>query len=67
MAQVMKAKREENIPVLSGRLVHYLSLFELQEINHFDFIKGTLIFLVDHTNETLGFRRKSDKLAEFSE
>ena len=23
MAQVMKAKREENIPVRSGRLVHY--------------------------------------------
>ena len=23
MAQVMKAKREENIPVLSGRLVHH--------------------------------------------
>ena len=51
MAQVMKAKREENIPVLSGRLVafSYVSLVDLLAILRllaFELIEAIMLFSV---------------------
>ena len=60
MAQVMKAKREENIPVLSGRLVEIYKVLKNVFDSIFSFLRffgpvGLMRFFSKPAKKTYGF------------